>query len=88
MKSSSTQNGYFRNGAINPNRLRIGYFLSNGNKADEIMVQFEDRATSNELNDGDVISINTGSQNLKSIKAGRELAFNTKAATSLRILFN
>ncbi len=79
MKSSSIQNGYFRNSGINPNRLRIGYFLTNGSKADEIMVEFTDRASSNEINDGDVVSISTGSQNLKSLKAGKELAFHTRS---------
>lgn len=78
MKSASTQNGYFRNSTINPNKVRIGYFLGNGNKADEIMIEFMDKASNSSLNDGDVLSINTGSQNLKSIKGGQELVFNTR----------
>jgi len=76
MKTTTGNNGYFRQ--QNPNRLRIGYMLANGNKADEIMVQFANHATSAELNDGDVISINAGTQYLKSLKAGKGLAFNTR----------
>jgi uncharacterized protein (DUF2141 family) len=76
MKTGSANNGYFRQ--INPNRLRIGYLLANGNKADEIMLEFANNNSSTVLNDGDVVSMNTGSQNLKSIKAGRELAFNAR----------
>jgi len=76
-KTSMANNGYFRNRS-NPNRLRIGYMLANGSKADEIMVAFVDKASNMALTDGDIISINTGTQNLKSVKAGRELAFHTR----------
>lgn len=77
-KTSNANNGYFRTQA-NPNHLRISYLLANGNQADEIMVKFADKPSNHELNDGDVISINSGAQNLKSMKAGRELAFNTRS---------
>jgi hypothetical protein len=77
MKTVAANNGYFRT-QLNPNRLRIGYMLANGNKADEIMLQFRNNASSNEMNSGDIVSINTGTQHLKSLKAGRELAFNTR----------
>jgi hypothetical protein len=76
MKTSSLNNGYFRQ--LNPNRLRIGYILGNDNKADEIMIQFAANASSDKLNEDDVVSINTGTQNLKSIKTGNGLAFNTR----------
>jgi hypothetical protein len=77
MKTASVNNGYFRTQS-NPNWLRIGYVLANGNKADEIMVEFASNASSTAMNEGDIVSINTGTQNLKSFKAGRELAFNTR----------
>jgi hypothetical protein len=77
MKTTTANTGYFRQ--LNPNRLRIGYLLSNGSKADEIMVQFANNATSNTLNNEDVVSINTGTQHLKSLKAGIGLAFNTRS---------
>jgi hypothetical protein len=76
MKSASSFNGYFRE--LNGNRLRIGYLLANGSKADEIMVQFADKGTVTELNNEDVPSMNSGTQYLKSLKAGTGLAFNTR----------
>jgi hypothetical protein len=76
MKTASVNNGYFRQ--LNPNRLRIGYMLANGNKADEIMIQFAANATSSTMNNEDIVSLNAGSQYLKSLKAGNGLAFNTR----------
>jgi hypothetical protein len=76
MKTSSTNNGYFRQ--LNPNRIRIGYMLPDDTKADEIMIQFANNGTQTEMNNDDILSMNTGSQNLKSMKAGNGLAFNTR----------
>jgi hypothetical protein len=76
MKTASANNGYFRQ--LNPNRLRIGYMLADGSKADEIMVQFSNNGTQMQLNNEDVVSINTGTQYIKSMKAGNGLAFNTR----------
>jgi hypothetical protein len=78
MKTTGANNGYFRT-QLNPNRLRIGYILANGNTADEIMLEFAGNASSNNLNDGDIISMNSGAQHLKSIKGDRELAFHTRS---------
>jgi hypothetical protein len=77
MKTANTNNGYFRQ--LNPNRVRIGFLLTDGSRADEIMVQFAKDGTQTELNNDDILSINTGSQNLKSLKAGEGLAFNTRS---------
>jgi hypothetical protein len=76
MKTASVNNGYFRQ--LNPNHLRIGYLLENGDRADEIMVLFDKKGTSTELNEGDIVSMNTGTQHLKSMKAANGLAFQTR----------
>lgn len=76
MKTATVNNGYFRQ--LNPNRLRIGYMLANGSRADEIMVQFAANATSDRMNSEDIVSLNAGTQYLKSLKAGNGLAFNTR----------
>lgn len=76
-KTATANNGYFRT-QLNPNRLRIGYLLDNGSKADEIMLEFSGKSSNHTLSDGDVISINTGTQYLQSLKAGRALAFQTR----------
>ncbi len=77
MKSGLNSNGYFRQAAITQ-RLRIGYLLANGTQADEIMIRFANNASSTALNNDDIVSINSGTQNIKSIKAERELAINTR----------
>jgi hypothetical protein len=76
-KTNIANNGYFRTQA-NPNMLRIGYMINNGNKADEIILQFANGGTTDQLNNEDIVSMNTGSQNLKSIKGTREMAINTR----------
>lgn len=76
-KIATANNGYFRN-QPNPNMIRIGYMLDNGNKADEIIIQFASNGTTEQLNEDDIISMNTGSQNLKSVKGARQMAINTR----------
>jgi len=76
-KTTTANNGYFRT-MLNPNRLRIGYLLPNSSRADEIMVQFTNNGTIDKLNNEDIVSINSGTQNLKSVKGESMLAINTR----------
>jgi hypothetical protein len=76
-KIATANNGYFRT-EPNPNMIRIGYMLDNGNKADEIIIKFANNGTTEQLNEHDIISMNTGSQNLKSVKGERQMAINTR----------
>jgi hypothetical protein len=77
MKTGTANNGYFRE-LPNPNRMRLAYLLADGSKVDEIMVQFAVNGTDNQLNTSDILSMNTGSQHLKTIKANRPLALDTR----------
>jgi hypothetical protein len=76
-KIATANNGYFR-AQPNPNMVRIGYMFDNGNKADEIIIQFANNGTTDQLNEDDIVSMNTGSQNLKSVKGARQMAINTR----------
>ncbi len=76
-KTNIANNGYFRTQS-NPNMLRIGYILASGAKADEIILQFANNGTTEQLNADDIESMNTGSQNLKSIKGTKGMAINTR----------
>jgi hypothetical protein len=75
-KTAAANNGYFRN-QQNPNRIRIGYWVNDSSKADEILLQFAKHGTIENLNPSDIVSINSGSQYIKSIKGSWQLAVNT-----------
>jgi hypothetical protein len=77
MKTGTANNGYFRE-LPNPNRMRLAYLLADGSKVDEIMVQFANKGTDYQLNSNDILSMNTGSQYIKTLKADRQLALDTR----------
>jgi len=75
-KTAGTNNGYFRNQSYT-DKMRIGYWVNDSSKADEILLQFARHGTNDNLNAGDIVSINSGSQYIKSIKGNWQLAVNT-----------
>ncbi len=83
-KTASTQNGYFRTRSFNE-MIRVAYMLDDSNKADEIIVRYaNDNDVSNtKVGSMDIVSMNTGTQYLNSLKGNNLMAVQTRSLQTL-----